>query len=1048
MGTGTVGKAVTLMCILIFGAAQPSWAAPDLSMDPSSRDLLVSKLRAIYDGLAENDPSHAAVGLRLADLLAERARDKARVAGEADVAAHASLRADREAALTLYQATLASVPQANRARVRLQIGHLFELQGNTPDAIKSYQMILETAAEAEQKVMAEAQLAMAEILFKQREYQRASGFYQSVSENPHASSRGLAAYRKAWCMFQLGDLTGAIAGLYSILQTPELLTRGGDSGIISVDVDFQAEVSRDLVTFLSRRPVQASDWEQLYQASPETAKLTNLLALAAELERIGQSVVAIEVWRYIQVRQTVPHARLEGHIRLAQLEMQVGSQRSQVVNELAVREFNAALDLWPSVCGGQACDELRLRARQFVLDWHRGQKKEPPPELLSAYGKYLAIFPADTEMRLWSGQLAVQLKKYPVALTTYAEAIALLRADSKLTVEQQRWLEMACLGAIEAAEMSKVPELLDLAYGVYLDNSLERKKIVEVRYQKAHLLYEKGDYAAAADALKAVALSADPGADDVKAQAADLALDSLVLAKDETRLELWANEFAARFPLRATEFKAIARKSIINQAVALATPAEADAKANGNGNGIANGGAERTRLEQAWDTLARYSLSDATVDEQILYHKNYLSLAEKLEKFAEARLAVDALLRISSLSAADRQYALARKAWLAELVLDFDAALLATEKLAPGEMGNGKKWLKLAFYADLSLKDARPYLRAYLKENAKGDAAQNRLVAARLVRLSDQPEKELAAQRRLLSGDGELLAQVALEVFSQTGRTSVLQMTGLTGKPEKGTVQATVNQTEGQAVNQTPAKVMVARTLILTELSALNERLQTAALNSVTQKRLSSSIKERITLLQKLEALAARAVDSHDWIAQLVTLDRLARESERFYQELMQLPVPQGLSPEDEQQYLALLMQQASPHQVRSQDIGKKVAEFWQAESALEALRTSVGTSREPLRRLVRKELSWLQQAAPAERKAFVDELQSQLELRPTDAVVSAQALEEARRKLREQPTSRDNVRALLTLEEATGREAMVTYLRARLDELRASDLARKETVQ
>lgn len=977
-------------------------------VDGRTRDLLIDKLTQVHLNLAPQDSSRSGVALRLADLLSERARLKAMADLEQGAPLSARADTDRRQALALYQGVVGQLPADTRAKVMSQIGHLYELIGEEARAIETYSGIL--AGQPQPVARAEASVSLGEVYFKRRAYAQAEKYYQAVLDIPQAASRGLAAYRIAWCRFNQGDLQAAIDGLMRVLRSPELLTRSGAPGVVAVDRQFAEEVSRDLATFFSRRPVTMADIETLFSLSPESAKIANVAYLAAELERIGQAGTSVQAWRFVEQRQAKPTDRLESRVRLAQLEMNLGRR------DVALKDFESALGLWASMAGGceaSSCAEMKSRMRKFIIEWNRVEKKSPPAELLATYEAYLKTFPADADMRLWAAQVAVQLGNHDRALYHYGDAIIALSAriasPSGVTAEEikesKATLEAATLGAVEAAELSKDPAHLDRAYALYLEHSPERKKALEVHYQKAHLIYEKGDHASAAVALREVALSEIAGPASVKAQAADLALDSLVLAKNDVLIESWAREFAVKFPSKSTEFLALARTSIMNQAAAVPQ--------------------DDAGLNQAWTILARYPAAEATPAERNAYWKNRLIIAEKLGKYGEAREAADALLQGAQVADGDREYALSRKAWLAELVLDFDGALAATEKLPPSAFAQREqRWLKLALYADLAAKDAKPFYENFLKDSkgAAGiDTAGRRTIAARLVRTSATPIKELERQKGAFEGEPETFARLALEIFAKSD-----------GKAEGLDVLRKALKEPG--VDKTASGRAAARWLLLTEYQPLGAKFEASQMDASTQKKLSQSLKARLALLEQLEKLAARAVASQDWTAQLVTLDRLARESDRFYQEILALPVPAGLSGEDEQQYLSLLSQQAAPHQVRARDLQSKVAEFWASDTALPLLKSSFENESGVLRALLAKELVWLINAAPEGKKTEIQTiaaLPEKLFERP-----SRESLEAARRAVRENPMSRESVARLLELERQAGREAMAAYLETRLSTL------------
>ncbi|RYZ75218.1 MAG: tetratricopeptide repeat protein, partial [Proteobacteria bacterium] len=381
------------------------------AVDPKTRDMLIEKLTQVYLNLAPADSSKVAITLRLADLHAERARLDAMKELETGCTTCTAGANDRKKALGYYQEVLPKVQENSVGKVLAQVGHLYEMTGNEKDAIATYERILKDPKSASAK--AEANVSLAEVYFKRRDYAQAKKNYQAVLENPSALSKGLAAYRIAWCEFNEGHLDPAINGLVTVLKTPELSARtAAVSGVAQIDKQFQEEVSRDLATFMARRTATVKDAALLYDVSPESAKISNVTFLASELERLGQAQASIDLWRFAQEKQSKPEARLEGLIRLAQLEM----EQKQLPQ--ASKDYESALSLWTTMgtCNEQDCAELKARLRKFVTDWNRTEKAAPSEALLNAYQAYLKTFSNESDMYLWAGKVASDLKQYALAV--------------------------------------------------------------------------------------------------------------------------------------------------------------------------------------------------------------------------------------------------------------------------------------------------------------------------------------------------------------------------------------------------------------------------------------------------------------------------------------------------------------------------------------------------------------------------------------------------------------------------------------------------------
>jgi hypothetical protein len=973
-------------------------------IDARTREALIEKLTRVHRSLAPNDSSRAAITLRLADLHAERARMRAFDELRSGCTKCVAGRDDRIKALELYQEALPQTPRTSIGKVLAQIGHLNEMNGNETEAMTAYERILkEVSTQGTGAVQrAEAHLSLGEIYFKRRNFSRARDDFKKVVETPSASSRGLAAYRLAWCDFNSSRLEDAINDLVKVLRTPELLTRNASIDVTQADPAFQAEVARDLAMFLSRRAITQSDVDLVFELSPDRERLANIAYFAGEAERLGQVKAAILAWKFAQSREKNPTARLTTHVHLAQLYME-----SRDLNA-AGREFASALSLYPQAAptcaanSGTECKELKSRLRKFVLDWNHGEKLAPSELLLTAYQDYLRVFSRESDMAIWGAKLASDRKRYELSVEMSLHAAAV--AAGEIDKEASSRLENALLSSIEAAELAKSAELRLKVYEQYLAQSNTQKKTLDVRYQLAHMLYEKGSHEQAAQKLREVAFAKEPGGASgasmvVRKTAAELSLDALVLLKDDVRLEIWAKEYARVFPADATGFIKVARRAVLNQSVNIAKGAADLSLGEG--------------LEKSWTTLSRFDASSATNEEKTTYYKNRLILAEKLRKLPEARDAAEQLLRLPEISGADREFALSRQAWLAELNLDFKTALLSSQKLR-GLAGEAR-WLKLAMLAELAGVSPAEFYQEFLKVSKDQD--KNQKIAFILVRSSIDPVKEIERQSVVLAKKPEVLASLYLDLYAKSPSADLVKRI-LASKELAATAP-------GRAV---------ARLQMMDEVARLGARFEKQKINSKTQKSLSRTLKERVDHLSEAEKLATRAVAAGDWTAQILTLDFLGKQSDRFYQEILALPVPQGLNGEEEQQYLQLLSQQAAPHQTRAKDIAKKLGEFWANQDAFNALETSMKFETGARRKLVQREVEALRTVAPTNNKERLQTISDISE--PKRVTPNFAALEKSRQMVRDEPFNREHLVKLLELERRSEKAAMVSYLEGRIEQM------------
>ncbi|MFP5520652.1 MAG: hypothetical protein ACLGGX_12165, partial [Bdellovibrionia bacterium] len=216
------------------------------------------------------------------------------------------------------------------------------------------------------------------------------------------------------------------------------------------------------------------------------------------------------------------------------------------------------------------------------------------------------------------------------------------------------------------------------------------------------------------------------------------------------------------------------------------------------------------------------------------------------------------------------------------------------------------------------------------------------------------------------------------------------------------------------------------------EFNLAADKLVAANVDAKSQKTMIATIKSRAAMLDGIEKMAAKAIESKDWSMQVVALTVLGRESQRFYEELFSLPMPEGLNEAEQSEYMNLLSQQAAPYKTKADMAGAKSAEFW-SQNWKPALQSSLENTL--LRPLIAKEIQALEKVASVENAQV---LKGQLEIAQTqkstgNIQASFKAVEEMRNKLRNNPLDIKLAQELLSAEKIAGNKVMVQYLEGRI---------------
>ena len=960
--------------------------------------ILINKFRKVYQNMKSSDGARVGVMLRLADLLSERARQTSYAELTSGCVQCLAGKKDREEALRLYKTSLPNIKEAQRGRVLAQMGHLYEILDRQKEAVDLYHEVAESPfSSLESKAI--SHLSLAEIEFRGNRFSTALRHYDAMIKLG-VGRQSLAHYKRAWSLFNMGQINKAVSAVVHILKTPKLLTKGV-ADIVSVDEQYKAEVARDLATFMAKNAAGLKEAKFVFEVSPEKVKISNTAYLANELQRLGQQSAAIEIYQFVLSQESDPFQKISYLFPITKLK------KSLKQIEGSLESYAEALELWKSMekCEQQECKELKSRLRKYVLDWNHDEKENPSEFLTRAYLSYLSTFSNEVDMHLWLSKVYEQRKQLVAAINQNKKVIEIQLAEKAEFKEGAGFkplsLETLLLGNIELAEKLKDPIVLLQAQNDYLKLSQTQTKSYEVRYQKARDLYKASQYEPAAQAFKDLALN-EQGPKDLRKKAADLALDSLVLTKNAPALEEWSKLFETGFPEHAAEFRAIHRKTILNQSAQLA---------------------ESKNLQDSWEVLLRFDTSSATAEELVTFYKNKVILAEKLGKLTEARLATESFLALSNLSTEERKMAMGKKAWFAELVLDFRTAYEISQSLKEAtETKTEKRPLKLALFAELAGVDPTPHYRDYLEISKDTERAIS--IATQMVRNSKTPLVELSKYKKVLIKKPVLYADLKLQSLAKQGQ-----------KPNSKTASELYKE---KSLIHTPAGLFAWRIDYISNFHKLTAKIKAHQLSSKTQRSLASSLRTRDKMIRRLEKIVQAAILKKDWSAQVVSMTLLAQESERFFTEILSLPMPEGLSEQEQMQYMGLLSQQASPHNQKAQDIKAKLSEFWNKSNIAENFQKSYFQAPDSLRPWVKEEIQWVSEIAPEEVKKEFQKMTEQLLVKQSSPkkqpVVNFKALEKVRQKVRQQPFNKAVLEKLLKLEKKMGRKAMVTYLSSRIE--------------
>jgi hypothetical protein len=952
------------------------------SMAPDVRIALIEKFTSVYKNLDPQDTTRAVVSLRLADLWSEKARLESTENPANGIKS-------RDFSILYYKEALKyenlKEVSASIGRIYIQLGHMYELNSFSDLAQESYKKVL--SLESQKALHAEAFLALGEMEYRFKNYKDAKAWLEKVVADSKAQNRGMAAHRIAWCDYYLEQIDTAKAALISLLNDKNLIT----------NEQFQAEVARDLSTFAIKKGLKEDDINLIFSLSPASEKIAILTSVAADTERLGQLAISEKVWKFTLDQQKDPVAQLEIWVHL----MQVNYGQNKKAEALS--SMSEALKLWSKVSNPAQVEfkaEMKSRIKSTLIEWNKLEKTQASPLLLSAYKQYLEIFNTDYDVAVWAAVSSQQAQNMEMAK-------AFFNISAKSSDPQQR--EASLLGLIEIAELGKLIPATIEAYTAYIENSLQKTKLHQVEYQKAHAIYKLGKHTLAANEFYKYALNQQNPDLKLKKEAADLALDSIVLALndkdsafDEKTIAVWATQFAQTFPNQANEFENVNRKYILN--------ATAE---------IIKSGQNAINYQKALDQLAQFKVDGAQEADLKTYWKNKLILADHLKLLTDAKLALAESFKFKGLSNDDLLWMYSRQSYYHELDLDFKSALSSLVEYQKYNKDTAKRQqalLKMSILAGLAGVDAAPYYRSYLVQPQ--DPAEARLVMLDLIRESNDPLVEIQKYRKNFVGFEENLATVIFALWEKSGNAMLLQVL----LKDKNLVS-------------TQAGKEVTKNILINDWMKAKEPLSKHNFDLKNQDTLTRSIKARAKLLAQSEKIAAIAIESKDWAFQVLALSTVATESNRFYQDLMALPLPQGLSPQEEQDYLQILNQQAMPHFNKAEQVKAKLNEFWKDSDGIIKNYSNVWLNSSDKRRInLKLEIETIATIVPSENaSAWLAILNVN---REPSSSPTFDELEKMRTLVKENPFEKSSLLQLVDSEKRAGFVKRANYFQARLEGL------------
>lgn len=433
---------------------------------------------------------------------------------------------------------------------------------------------------------------------------------------------------------------------------------------------------------------------------------------------------------------------------------------------------------------------------------------------------------------------------------------------------------------------------------------------------------------------------------------------------------------------------------------------------------FANGKGSAADFEAALERLKLTPLLGSTQDEKIKIYRNQIQIAEALKDLATVEEAAIRILQVKPLTAEDREFALGRRLWVAEARLDFVRARDIARSMQMPNLSAEDRLLKIAILTELSGVSARLAYGQYL-ERAKNKFQAN-VVRGKIIRESKYPWAELKKHKSFLMKSPALLAEVIFEVYAKSPRQNEL-------KP----------YLKYSFVRNSSYGPMFLRFQAIEQDKPFDYKLRSHKIFSRNEKVLQKHIRERMLLLKSANKMVSKAQKARDITLQIIALSRVARENQRFHDELLQLPIPRDLSKTEAANYKRGIKLWATEFATVAVNVNKKIDALFNNSHYLKSLFSVAKNDLGARKKVALYELQILAKSAPSGR--VTAEIASLL--KKSNESGSVRELSTARSRVRNDPFDRDRIEQLRALEMEHGSRTMVAYLEARIDEIKRGRL-------
>lgn len=1025
--------------LFIFLISLFSLEVQSLSREQVSRDYLVDKLQTLYQSTPSSHDRKKPVTLRLAHILFLRAVDNISKNKSEDCKKCLELGLqDAQRSLALYS-ELNPYMQSNHPMLYVQSlfkqVYLHSLQNQKLKAISIIKKIIQIDTLSED-LLTRAYFNLGSLYFESYNYDQALQAFNKVLAKQNHPWIFRAHYHKIWSLYNLSHYSEAIQSLEQFLVSSIYQK---ESSLLEEEKSLRQKLQKELVVLYSRSELTDRQIKFFYNfdfdqksLNSRDAKNKRLIDLALSLSRIGRAKESAQIWKIYLEKDISSENRVRAYAFLIDSYFLIHDRNwVEKVGDIVQKSF--AFQKVIKKCFNNVCGHIQKNQEQYIkrLAEHSQKTGKYKEFLLSLYQSYNNLYPNQSDTLLASAVLAQDLKNYGLSHDLFYETSQAFEkslkniSDSQKRDRMQKDLEKVRVLQVEMAELSQDQERREKSYSMYIQHGTNKEFNVHTQYQKIYLLYQQKLYKQASSLFKNFALAHSKGLSqkikDLQLKAAHLALSCLDFLGKETKggevdqlMFDWSLAFLKKFPKQKKDFLNIHYTALFNKVKKLVSYK--------NLSLFPITPSSDPDISKAWELVASADINQMPSKYKNDYYMNKLILAKELLKLDEMNQVISQLMTIKTLPQEDQKMVSDWNLWLAEARFDFYEVLKSVEK---NQEDTEEYYLRLARLSELANKDYMSRYHHFLKKFPQSQKSFEVVVHMLNKSLEKEKPKLLKRYNNYFKQNPDLFSYWVLKLDDQNLNTDFL-----------------TSFTQFDFMNNSSVKKFIEKRAFVNGFQKALQKARSVSLPAnASGKTLANSIARYKKHIQTLESQVKIALESQGWLSQLVAFSGFYGELTRFYDSILGLPLPEGLNPEEQEEYKTLIVQQIQPYKTRADQLKKQLNNMLSKNfiEDYQKLAKDDPVSHGILKWELNQVLSVVEQSQKADSiQSILQSLKTkEVDQTDTDQVkIAHEEIEKIYKRLKKHPFHQEDLKQLLKLEQARNNTPMSYYLKNRLAQI------------